>query len=244
MSLLRLMGLLLCLLASSAALAETLVINFDDSNPPFMYANGTTAVGIYPALIAVAFRHLKQPVSLQARPWSRCLLELDLGNAGLGGIYLNPSRAEKYDFSAPIWSERLGVYFQSAKPVSFTRLEDLNGLRVGVLRGWSYGEKFDEAQRTGVFVTESAPSDELNFRKLELGRLDVLIAVREAGDSLMRKHPTIEVSPQLLLINPTYLAFSKSSGHADLLHQFDEVLHEMRASGEFVRIVRQASRAD
>lgn len=244
MFLLRLLSLAACLLACPAVFATPPVINFDEANPPFMYASAARPAGIYPALVEAAFRHLATPVTLQARPWGRCLLELDLGIAGVGGLYKNTEREGKYDYSTPIFFERLEVYFRHSHPVRFTRLEDLHGLRVGVLRGWSYGDEFDDARKRGVFSVEETASDELNFRKLELGRLDVLIAVREAGNVLMPKHPEIGVSPHQLLANQTYLAFAKSAHQAELLHRFDETIREMKASGEFARIVSEASRSE
>lgn len=244
MHLLRLLSLMVCLLTARTVLADPVVINFGDGNPPFMYADQTRPAGIYAELIAATFRHMDTPVSLQTRPWGRCLQELSLGLAGLGGLYKTAEREKSYDYSEPVFSERLAVYFRRSHPVGFSRLEDLHGLRVGILRDWSYGDRFDDARQKGIIVAEETTSDELNFRKLERGHIDVLIAVREAGDALLPKHPGIEASPHLLITNPTYLAFAKSAHRTELLRRFNETLREMKASGEFARIISKASRQD
>jgi polar amino acid transport system substrate-binding protein len=58
------------------------------------------------------------------------------------------------------------VAFLSDKPVEASSLEDLRGVRLGVVDGYSYGTQFDELVRSGALVVEGAANDELNLRKL------------------------------------------------------------------------------
>lgn len=235
--------LLPCLVALSAFASTTRAvetINVDQANPPFMYADSGKPAGVYPALIDAAFRHMGLSTVLKAVPWARALQEIDHGNAGIGGIYKNTEREGKYDYSEPLFVEKLSVYFNKSKPLVFTRLEDLDGKRVGVIRGWSYGNDFDRARLAKRFRIEEVLSDEQNFGKLERGRLDAIIAVAEAGDALMRKHPYTQASPFPLALNPTYLAFAKSTNRGELLQRFNEALRKMKASGELNNIVAEA----
>ncbi|MDR3413454.1 MAG: transporter substrate-binding domain-containing protein [Formivibrio sp.] len=222
--------------------ADNIVISFDVANPPFMYEREGKAVGIYPALVAAAFTHMQVGTTLQARPWVRALRELDAGMTGIGGIYRNSEREQKYDFSNydfsnPIYLEKLLVYFNQSKPVSFRTVDDLKHLRIGVVRGWSYGERFDLARQTQIFSVEETPSDEQNFNKLEQGRLDAVLAVAESGVIRMKELHHVQAAPMPLGENATFLAFSKSAGKQALLKQFDLTLKAMHASGEFERIV-------
>ena len=217
--------------------ADTISVYVDTANPPFMYLKDGKAAGIYPALIQEAFRHMKVPVDVQAVPWSRALGAIDMGRAGVGGIYKNSERLQKYDYSDLLYVESLVVYFNTSNPITFNQISDLSGKRVGVLRGWSYGDDFDTARKAELFVTEEVGSDEQNFLKLEAMRIDLVIAIVESGDPLQRKGKNIGCSSIPLSRNSTFLAFSKSKNCTELLRQFNQAIAAMKRDGEFEKLV-------
>lgn len=212
-------------------------VNVDEANPPFMYARDGQAAGVYPALLRAAFDHLKVPLALEAMPWKRALGEIDQGRSGVGGLYKTTERLQKYDYSEPLFVEKLVVYFHVKSPVSFTQLGDLDGKRVGVIRGWSYGDDFDRARKAGRFLVEEVGSDDQNFRKLDAMRIDVAIAINESGSTLLERYRNLAAAPTPLSQNPTFLAFAKTSGRTELLGRFDAVVREMRRTGEYQRLV-------
>mgnify|MGYP003339158857 CR=1 FL=1 len=89
---------------STWAAAKDLVL-FDEANPPYMYGSEGKAVGIYPALLAEAFKRAGIEVECQAGPWKRDLAGLDAGANGVGGIYKNAERLLKYDYSDKLFDE-------------------------------------------------------------------------------------------------------------------------------------------
>ena len=223
--------------ANMALATEPVVIGFDVANPPFMYERDGKAVGIYPALVDAAFRHMQQEVILQTRPWSRLLQESNKGLTGAAGIYINAARAQTYDFSAPLFVEETRIYFARSRPVNFTQISDLKGLRIGAIRGWSYGPAFDRARAARLFTVEETPSDSQNMRKLALGRLDAVLAISESGTALIKQLPQIQADSTPLAKNTTYLAFAKSAHQQTLLLRFDQALSAMKSSGEYERII-------
>ncbi len=229
--------LLLATLATFAFAADKVVINVDEANSPFMFGKGGKAEGIYPALLAAAFKRMKVEVSIEPKPWKRAIQEIDEGTAGVGGIYKNAERLKKYDYSEQLFSEKLVIYFNKANPVNYTKIDDLKGKRVGVLRGWSYGDDFDNARKAGAFLTEEIGSDDQNFQKLDLGRLDAVVAVSESGADLMVKYKNIGAAATPLAENPSFLAFAKRANQTALLKQFDQTIAELKKSGEFKKIV-------
>lgn len=214
------------------------LVNFDASNPPFMYASAGRADGFYPELIEAVFQQMKRPVRLAAKPWKRAIGELDLGEAGVGGIYKNEERLKKYDFSDQLFVERIVVYFNRAKPVQYGSLSDLYGKRVGAILGWSYGDDFDNARKAGKILVEDVYADSQNFDKLAKGRLDAVLAIEQVGSRLMRASGNeIEKSAVYLAENPTHLAFHKMQNTAGLLKDFNRALAELKASGSYSKIV-------
>jgi polar amino acid transport system substrate-binding protein len=241
--LLALLGLLVPP-AQSAEQAGTpaVCVAVDAQNAPFMFARGESAEGLYPQLIRAAFQQMDTAVRLEAVPWSRALRQLDQAECGVAGIYRNTERLQKYDFSAAIFVERLRLYTRRGRGLSFSGIPDLAGLRIGVIRGWSYGDAFDRARQAGQLVAEEVAADAQNFSKLESGRLDAVLAVEQAGATLLAggAYPSVQALPRPLAVNSTHLAFHKSARSAALLKRFDEAMEQLRRNGVHDRLVAQA----
>jgi len=150
---------------------------------------------------------------------------------------MNSERSQIWDFSAPLLVERIVVYSHAVRPVIFTSLTDLYGKRIGVLRGWSYGDAFDDARRGERFWVEEVSTDEQNFLKLESGRVDAVLAIPESVAALLPQHQDILGSAVPLMETEAFLAFSKAEQRGPLLARFNRVLKAMKASGEFKRIL-------
>ncbi len=217
--------------------ADPLLINVDEAHPPYMYNADGKAEGFYSALVQAAFQQMGVPVELAPKPWARAIHEMDQGLSGTAGIYKNSERLKRYDYSEPLLTERLVVYSMRSNYLPFTKVEDLKGKRVGVMRGWSYGDEFDNARSAGLFKVEDVSTDEQNFLKLSTHRIDVMVAIPESVSPLLTRFPSVVAAPTPLLEAPAYLAFSKAAGQTVLLQRFNQALKEMRKSGEFLRIL-------
>ena len=229
-------------LASSSSMAEApVVISVDEGNPPFMYSWEGKAAGIYPAVIAAAMGRAGIDVVLQTRPWKRALNEMEQGKAGVGGIYKTDERLLKYDFSVPIRLENVAVYFNRASPVNCETLAGLNGKRVGVLLGWSYGDRFDEARKSGKFLVEGVSNDRANLLKLTAGRLDAVLSIEESASAVIatERLSNLDQCQTYLAPNPAYLAFAKQAKRADLLDRFNKSIDAMKQDGSLEKIVLQ-----
>lgn len=244
-------GLLFAVLAS-AAFAETpaplpkpapIPIAVDMAYPPYMFADdGGEARGLYPRIIAVAFRRMDVPVEIRALPWLRALRNGASGETAIGGIYRNPEREAVFDYSAPIARETLRVFVRAGRPFPLATLADLAGKSVGINRGWSYGAAFDRARADGIFRAEEAGDILANGQKLIRGRLDCLIADEIAAGRVLRRHGLADVVvplPTPLAMNEAFLVFAKSMDRKELLNRFDRTLEAMRADGVYESILRE-----
>ena len=218
---------------------EAVRVDVDEGNPPFMFAKEGRAAGVYPALMSAAFRDMKVSVLIEAKPWARALAEIEAGKAGVGGIYKNSERLKRFDYSEALFVERINIYSRRKDGARYTSLQALKGNRVGVIRGWSYGDSFDDLRKSGAIVAEDTGSDEQNFAKLEAGRLDAVLAIAEAAEPQLKKHSTLELAGTMVE-NATYLAFNKSAGMLSFIERFNAALARLKHSGAAKRIVSEA----
>lgn len=218
------------------------VVCVDSANPPFMSLADGKAVGLYPSLIAKALLAAGVNAKLDPRPWKRCIADMDDSKVGVGGIYKNEERLKKYDFSDQIFVEKMAVYFHTARPLAFTGVESLAGKRVGVVRGWSYGDAFDKAVKDGTITVEEVAGDVQNFQKLASRRLDAVLAIEEAGAALLKAGTSADVqkSPHYLFENPTYLAFNKGVAQTDTLKKFNKSIATMKKTGQLQTLATEA----
>lgn len=229
------------LLASGPVPAQERV-DIDAKDPPFSYADANgAAAGVYADLVRAAFALMKEPLVIEAVPWKRALAEIDAGTAGAGGMYKTRERALKYDFSEAMFTEKLVVYVRRDRTFRFAGVDDLAGLRVGVLRGWSHGDAFDVARMAGRLQVEEVVTDAQNFSKLDAGRLDAVVAIEQSGKKLLAGgFPSLQALPVPLAMITAHLAFNRAQHKRPLLVRFDAALGTLRRSGEYDRIVERA----
>ena len=183
------------------------------------------------------------PVIIKPLPWKRALSYADAGVMGVGGVYKTKDRLEKYDYSDELFKEIIVIFTLRDRRFEYSEISNLYGKKVGILRGWSYGAEFDEASSQKLIEVEEVGTDEQNFMKLMSGRIDCILVVKEVGELLMENNfqyqENIVLIKEVLIVNPTYLIFSKNSNNKELLDIFNRKLLELRESGEYSFYVKK-----
>lgn len=222
------------------------VIAIDNANPPFMYQEEGQAKGLYPVLLRAVFQRAGIEVEVRAMPWKRALQMGENGKVGIGGIYKTAPRLEIFDYSQPLFDEKLLIYVRKGAAIKFEQISDLYDKRIGVIRGWSYTAAFDEALKSGRILASLSSSDDANFRMLASGRLDAVIAIELAGQRLIQQLQlsNVQALEPPLSINPTYLVFGKKAQQQALLQRFDQSLLGMREDGSLDELVQRAIGSD
>lgn len=172
--------LTIALAMPQAAASQPLVL-FDTVNPPFMYEHNGTTTGIYPRLIGEAFSIIGVTPNVAALPWGRLYAELTAGRGCVGALYYTRERDSRFLLTKAYFHEELLAVFPAESGREAATMEDLAGLRVGMVSNWSYGDVFDEAKRRGLFRPEFAGSEEQNLLKVAGGRLDCTIVARASA---------------------------------------------------------------
>ncbi|OHX12216.1 hypothetical protein BI347_00905 [Chromobacterium sphagni] len=221
--------------------ADGLTVALDASDPPFMYAGGgDSAQGLYPELIRQICDRAAIPLTVQAMSWRRALHEIDNSSSAVGGLYKTAEREKRYDFSLPLFTERIVVVYLRRRPLDFRSLADLDHKRIGVMAGWSYGDDFDHARAARRFTAYDGDSDQQNLQRLERGYLDAVLGIQEAMETLPAKRRAgLAIAATALAAKPTFIAVNKQSGQQALLQRFNQALEKMRQDGSYQQLVRK-----
>lgn len=195
---------------------------------PYAYQQDGVNYGLDYELVDTAFQRMGITVEWEFLPWKRCLLMLEHGEAdGILDMYRMPERETWLEFSSvPLSRAQGAMYYAKARPHPFTDIEQLRGLKIGVLAGYIYFPGFNDMDH---FIREPAPTHEANFGKLLLGRVDMVISDRRVGHYVLAQMGVadqITVSPTPLSGGDLYLALRKGEGINTLM---------TRVSAEIVR---------
>lgn len=183
-----------------------------DYFPPYYYSENGTIKGSAYRLIQLTLAEMKTPFSLKFVPWKRgLLLAVNKKTDGIPGAAWSKDRAQKLYFpDEPLVVTEIVIFYNKKTPFQYAGINSLKGKKVGVIRGYVYGKIFDNSN---VCKKEFGESLEQNFRKLNAGRIDLVIAYKNPGlYKLKRVNLEKEISFSPVPINriPIFLAFSKN----------------------------------
>lgn len=239
-NLLRVLFLLVLCAYSSARAGEYSFVTLEF--PPIESTGKDGKVeGIAVEIVTTIMNKLGHTVHIKAYPWTRALDMVQEGKAdAIFTCYETPEREDLLDYcTQALLPQVIYLYQKKGTDIAFDgNLEALQGKRIGVVSTISYGNKFDGSKRT--LHVEKANQLEQNFHKLLLGRLDLVVCNGFTGNYTILKmglNDEIVRVPHEVETVPSYVAFSKKRKLLTLRDQFDRQLMEMKADGEYAKIL-------
>ncbi|MNF26303.1 Bacterial extracellular solute-binding protein, family 3 [compost metagenome] len=184
-----LVGLLACALQAGSWASPPIEVTIlcDAGYPPYSYAEGYQAKGLYHDILRAAFARMPEyRVHIRPLPWARALAELASGRAfALYPPYYRPGERPWMDYSRPILREKLVVFLRAdvARKLPDERFpQGYGGLRIGQNRGFinvlnrDYQSMLARGELHQVYVKDNRTSLAMLYR----GRLDAYINDRRA----------------------------------------------------------------
>lgn len=238
------LGLLLSclLLAPQAHAREWLAVGTDF---PRLYEQDSQGrfIGLGADLLRVVLGEMGDSVRFELHPWARAQLMVAEGHADiLVGPYSTPEREMRLLFSHhAFYRDRLVFYARHDLGLEwggdYARLQ---GLRIAAIRGWAYGDRFDQARPRLDLRSVEAVGNALLM--LQHGRID-LLATNERNS-----RPWIEALPagSLVQLRPAidskdgYFAFPRREPYAALKARFDATFQRLLEDGRFARMAAEA----
>ena len=238
--------ILLCLRCPAVLSAEADVRLVALDYPPYVTQKNGKAVGLTADVVTEAFERMGKTVSIEFFPWGRMLNMLATGEAdGLFTIKKTPERESSMRYSAKPLIVQDYVFF--VKKGSATRFDgDFAALRsasIGVVTATSYGARFDEAAKAGLFrILDPAPTYEQTFKKLLAGRVDAVVCSRLVGLSVLKRlnaESMVEISGPPSETTGSYLVFTRTKDLSEVARRFDEIFDGMESDGTLRKISRK-----
>lgn len=166
-------------------------------------------------------------------PWTRAM-QLGLKDpqyAGYFPAYYTEERARACHFSAPIGKSTVGFAYLKNAPLHWNSLQDLLGLRIGVVAGFSNGPAFDAMTRNGQLHADASPSDMLNLRKLQARRVDAVVIDKLVLHHLLATEPGLARDRSQFVFHdkplaelPLHVCFQRTASGLALQKAFDAAL--------------------
>lgn len=212
--------------------------------PPLEYAgeNGD-AKGIAVEIVTKIMTKLDHTINIEILPWARALNMMREGKAdAIFTAYKNDEREKFLIYSNFILVPQV-VCFYKKQGSSITYdgdLSKLSDIQIGIISNISYGIKFDEFR--DKLQLQRVAKMEQNFKKLQLGRIDLVISnlyVAEAELDKIGLQDEFVRLPQEVQKVPSYIAFSKKRNLKKLRDQFDLELEKFKSSGEYAKMMHK-----
>jgi polar amino acid transport system substrate-binding protein len=162
-------------LVCGTALSAPLIIAVEDNAAPWSQRDGT---GFANDVVRAAFEAAGVEVELMVVPYARCK-EMALQGKASACFSMSwlPEFAGKVTFAEkPLFNCYADYFTGSKKPLNATDEKSLpRGTVVGVVSGYEYPRSLYALKEKGIVVFEESESDELNLKKLAMGRIDTAL---------------------------------------------------------------------
>lgn len=180
----------------SQASAEELDIIIDDW-PPYIDRSHPNQ-GFISEIVTNSFEKMGIKTNLIYKPWKRVELDVDNRGAVSFGWVRNKDRESKWLFSDKITVSSSFFLTRKDSNISWKTLDDLKTYQIGITRGYSHGNAFDDFK--SQLMIQEAATDEHNIGKLLKRRIDLFAVDPSVGATLLRTRFSREERNQLEFI--------------------------------------------
>lgn len=201
-----LLSLIMICLFSSSVRADTIYV-LGKSIPQHMT---TKPDSMFPSILREAAKRAGHEIKLEIYPGKRAL---SMFNAGIGDV-LAPVQLELMS-PGPFKVQVIGsepvlntprFIFSRAYTKLYHTLEDLRGIRLGLVSGFKYGDHIDGNPNLNVHMANNVPT---LLKMLNSGRIEALIAFPHSIRRIKNLHPNeIPIYDKNSPIAPNHIAFA------------------------------------
>ncbi len=237
----KMMLLLMFLTIPATLSAQTIKIVFEEW-PPYQFTQNDKVVGTDTEIVEAVCQRLGISPQFRSVPWARALQEIRDGQAD--AIFSLAYTDERNEFliypDHPINTMQTVLFVKKENPLEVSRLHDLDGLRISVVRDNFYGEEFGAYTGASKIPTSDQKTQ---FKLLINNRVDVVVSDKLVGKQVAQESgydDQIKTLDYVVTKEFLYIGFSKAKGEVsqELAQQFSDVLMQLHEEGIIDRILQ------
>lgn len=231
-----LLGLLFLglLTASTAGHADDRTVRLTSLDWPPYTGSELPDGGASVVVARAAFEAMGYELEVSFYPWNRAVNLARDGERYHGYFpeYYASSIEAEFHFSDAMGSGPLGLAEQADNPFEWDSIEDLHGLRIGVVSGYVNTDAFDAAVAAGDIQGMEAPADSNNLRMLQAGRLQMTVIDQNVMNYLLATElpdaaDSLSFNPRLLEDKSLHICFSRTERGEELVEIFNQGLEKI-----------------
>ncbi|MDE1462493.1 substrate-binding periplasmic protein [Spartinivicinus poritis] len=236
--------LIFWMIISPKVLGEEIIRIASGEWPPFL-SQHYNEYGAGSHIVTEAFALEGIKVAYIFYPWKRSMETARDGNVDATLLWSkNEERAKHFLFSDPVLTLRHVFFHRKDLQFDWRDIDDLKQYKIGVTRGYFYGEQIQEAIENSLIDTEVGNTDIINFKKLIANRIQLFIVEPEVGYELLAKN--FSESDRKLLTNHHraiqerqwhLLISNKVSQAEEWLERFNKGLAKLKSQGTIDKIM-------
>lgn len=205
--------------------------------PPLSYVEAGQARGFYIELMAQVAQLAGVHLAWQFQPWARTQLSTQQDEHGLiVNFTRNEEREPKYQWLEPLSWGRYALF--TLRERALPDLASLRGARIGYLNGSDAGQILSAH---GLLNSDAGPSNDVNVRKLKIGRIDAWMANIWTGPSIFQAAGFSPAELRAVRIGATWQQWLAASPRLNpaLAARLTRAVQELRASGAIDALERK-----
>ncbi len=224
------------------ARAETLIVYGSDRFPPISHLEEGKPEGIFPRILQRLQAETGDTYDIRLVPWARVIRMASAGEGAAANISWNSERAERFDYSVPLYVSDVVLVVRKGHEFPFESLPDLKGKLIGLGLGSSYGDAVDEAIAKGVFAVDRDADQQSRMLKLLAGRVDAVFvgSGREGVRYMLEAEPELKgridqfaILPKAVRSDPLHIVYLKSAGKKAAIERLNKAFLRLKARGTF-----------
>jgi polar amino acid transport system substrate-binding protein len=210
-------------------------------------SHGSSLQGVAPSLAKYLFDQLGLSLSIDTSGnWERCLQEVKAGNIDvIVGAYKTEARTAYLEYTSTYTiADPLTIFVNQKDNTDYKSIQDLQGKRVGLLLGDSFGDQFDQFLDRST-QKEFVSKGRQNLAKLAHQRIDFMPLGINSGQLQIAKfgfQELIKLAPLTIGTEYFFLAVGKHSQLQQYLPFISQSITALRNSGKIKLLQRCFSR--
>lgn len=238
-----------CLFFGINSFAQQQTIYLANGEWPPYYGENLPFYGYDSHIVTKAFAIEGIKVEYTFVPWVRAFHMVENKDKNISGAVGGGSGPEFLAYSLvsnPTSSFEMVFFHRKDYKFDWNSFDDLRGLSIGLTRGYDYNDKIYKMIEKGQLKAQWVSEDEINFKKLLRGRINIFPNDNLVGMSQLKASFTKDEIKMITFHKKStsketlHLILIKNDENVKLMEKFNRGLEKLKENGSYHKIIEDA----